>query len=998
MSVADFLYQYKLLDDSIEYDPELSFEDTIFNKKEFKDLILPRMEERPHPGDLLLHQRIIQRFLSSYAPYDELLLYHEVGTGKTCSAVGTIEQLRQENFGFQRALILVKGKPLIDNFINELVFVCTDGRYIPEDYESLTDMEKTIRTRKAIEDYYEFDTFEVFAKKIKASTDDQLRKKYNNTIIIVDEVHNLRPSDANSEEKNIYDEIHRFLHLLTNRKIMLMSATPMKDRSEEISTVMNLILPLDDQLPIDKKFAEKYLTDDDVKVPIKSQIKKLVSYFRGRVSYLKAQPTDVKKVFVGSKIRGIQHFKIFESGMSDFQTGPYSQALKDDVGEEEKSKKGVYSNSRQASLLVYPDGSYGSKGYKNYITEERRPVLGEKDKFIYSFSLTREFKNLFENKSYEQKYSELEKLSTKYASLVNILMTTPNESSFAYIDLVEGSGSIVLSKILEQFGFSKAKGGEKTPGLRYAIITNKTATTKGIKSIVKTFNSKENKHGDIIKLIIGSKVISEGITLKNVQNIHIITPFWNYSEIDQAIGRGIRAFSHKDLGRDVAVKVYHYAALPANNSKSIDVIMYKISEKKDISIKAMERVLKISAFDCELTKLRNIRDDPMTRECDYQSCDYQCNGITVDEYIKELDDSYNNLYLTNDLKMLSIVITNILSREYCITFEKLKGLLPEYTNFQILTCLNDLIMGKNSVMCSNGLKGFVYESDGYFYVSDKLWSKNYFDSYYIQNPTYYKKGGFDAIVKDQYLDQIPEKIELMIAGTNDERDIILSTLPLNIQEMFLEAAVLANKKKIKVNEGFQKYLLQYYKDFIKRYDTVTISSLLFDSKNELRCLEKEKWRLCGNDAEKLFKEEKDRKNTELENNPYGYYGIYNNDTKKFQIRDVSQQEYKETDDTRKETKGKVCSSWLLSDLVKMVIKLQMVLPPNIAKMSKDELLKILLDKKYKKKMAKIMGEDALKKLSKENLQRVYYYGTMAIKKLCEEIQDFFRKNNLLLIM
>lgn len=59
-----------------------------------------------------------------------------------------------------------------------------------------------------------------------------------------------KPSKASkaTSSLNIYKQFHRFLHVVKDCKILLMSGTPMKDGVEEIASVMNLILPLNKQL------------------------------------------------------------------------------------------------------------------------------------------------------------------------------------------------------------------------------------------------------------------------------------------------------------------------------------------------------------------------------------------------------------------------------------------------------------------------------------------------------------------------------------------------------------------------------------------------------------------------------------------------------------------------------------------------------------------------------------------------------------------------------
>ena len=78
----------------------------------------------------------------------------------------------------------------------------------------------------------------------------------------------------------------------------------------------------------------------------------------------------------------------------------------------------------------------------------------------------------------------------------------------------------------------------------------------------------------------------------------------------------------------------------SNNSKtnSIDLIMYKRSEDKDILIMQIMRLIKESAFDCQLNRKRNIKstDIPGSRDCDYMDdCNYKCRECTFYERKRE---------------------------------------------------------------------------------------------------------------------------------------------------------------------------------------------------------------------------------------------------------------------------------------------------------------------------------------------------------------------------
>jgi Cdc6-like AAA superfamily ATPase len=234
ITISDFLPKYPNIHKRESgvlnpYDDE-TFGGAIYKKKEFYNERLPPVEEFPDKkGELMRHQKIISRFLSSYTMYDELLLYHEMGSGKTCTSIAVIEKIKNEtNMNFKGALIFARGEGLLNNYISELVFKCTDGRYIPDNYERLNKLERIHRVKKLIHDFYKFYTFETFAKDISRMSDDDIRRQFSDYIVIIDEVHNIRIQE-HRRELSIYDQFHRFLHVISNTKILLLSGTPMKD-------------------------------------------------------------------------------------------------------------------------------------------------------------------------------------------------------------------------------------------------------------------------------------------------------------------------------------------------------------------------------------------------------------------------------------------------------------------------------------------------------------------------------------------------------------------------------------------------------------------------------------------------------------------------------------------------------------------------------------------------------------------------------------------------
>ena len=151
---SEFLPKYPRIAavDNIDLNPyNGEFYSTLYKKKEFYDLRLQPNEVTPNePGMLMNHQKIIARYMSSETPYQGLLLFHEMGTGKGCSAIGSIELLKST--GKFKSAYYIASRTLSDNFLNELVYVCTDGRY-RSDEEGLTKEQVIRANRKKVSEF-----------------------------------------------------------------------------------------------------------------------------------------------------------------------------------------------------------------------------------------------------------------------------------------------------------------------------------------------------------------------------------------------------------------------------------------------------------------------------------------------------------------------------------------------------------------------------------------------------------------------------------------------------------------------------------------------------------------------------------------------------------------------------------------------------------------------------------------------------------------------------
>ena len=74
-----------------------------------------------------------------------------------------------------------------------------------------------------------------------------------------------------------------------------------------------------------------------------------------------------------------------------------------------------------------------------------------------------------------------------------------------------------------------------------------------------TYNMTNNLRGTQIKIIFIGPAGTEGISLSNVRQVHILEPYWNEVRIKQLIGRALRACSHKDLPMEErVVDIFRY--------------------------------------------------------------------------------------------------------------------------------------------------------------------------------------------------------------------------------------------------------------------------------------------------------------------------------------------------------------------------------------------------------------------------------------------------------
>lgn len=875
----------------LNYYPEYDFYDVNMLKKEFRLLELDVSEPKPNKGEPLKHQEFVSKFISPLTNNDRLIAFHGLGTGKTCLSVQFAELARKINKNNNKTLVLVRGQPSKRNFMRELANVCTDGDYIPmnieikekgseqKKYVKLTQEQRNKRTIKLIRKNYEIETFQKFSNDLSKISDTQISNFYSDRNIIIDEAHNLRYQPKDSKV-SIYDQIHRLLHVSQRTKILLLTGTPMRDKPNEVVSLLNLLLPMEKQIKI---------RDFDNAIDDKNKLRDM---FYGLVSYVRQMESNVKKIYEGDVSPTMKKILTSRHKMSELQNKTYNEVWTSEVEDDsdidnsedaddndEDGSQSLYTKPRHVSLMVFPDGSYGKEGIDN------KTWIREDAKGFWHF--TNELKNFIDMKGTDEdsRLSQLEKLSTKYAFIVRELIKHKNEKAFVYCSFVRGSGILLFGAILEHFGFDQLDTSifnpqheelkseddvtldEKSSASqeffnvdtikknrnRFAVITGNSVSPYVADRIINSlYNNPKNLYGDYLRIILGSHVIGEGSSLFAVRQLHITSPHWNNAVTKQAIGRGLRAFAHDLLPPEERyIKVYRHASVfvsdkKASDKKSIDMRMYKLSEDKDIAIKKVERAMKESAVDCFLNRKRNIRldlDKNESEDCDYQRCNYSCAFIDKDVVNENelIDDTYNMFFADREIKVIIGKIKNLFLEIDTLDLSIIFSKLEEHSNILIIRALKYCIDNMIEFISKNGFRCFLKEDNNLYYLTKRLdFPSSYINSGYANIPEIVPSINISNLIEKSSENFMETQIDI-IKNTDYEDDkakivkIVRTILGPIEREQFLENFFIASKLRIKKNREFRKDYLEFYSNYIYEIQDKYVSFYL---KPELRYIDK----------------------------------------------------------------------------------------------------------------------------------------------------------------
>ena len=246
------------------------------------------------PGDndvndfsLMTHQQIVRDYLNLYSPYRGLLLYHGLGSGKTCSSIAIAEGLKNA-----KPVIIMTPASLQVNYREELK-KCGDELYKknqfwefipiagedaemadtlskvlslspdhirknggawmvnmtkPSNYDQLSARDKLkldTQIDQMISHKYRFMNYNgMRLSALTELTKNDTINPFDNSVVIIDEAHNLVSRVVNkltSKKPSIGVMLYKLLMKAKNAKIVLLTATPIINYPNEIGILFNIL-------------------------------------------------------------------------------------------------------------------------------------------------------------------------------------------------------------------------------------------------------------------------------------------------------------------------------------------------------------------------------------------------------------------------------------------------------------------------------------------------------------------------------------------------------------------------------------------------------------------------------------------------------------------------------------------------------------------------------------------------------------------------------------
>ena len=844
------------------------------------------------------NQKFLKKFLSIDTSNTSILLFHGVGVGKTCSSI-----LIAENFVdvFDKKVLVLLPSALESNYRKEL-FDMSKLNYDTQTYEScngqqyldmipswnkMSRVEVNKKIQKMINEKYSFfgylkmvnyiDTIKRKSKE-KYGNDmnkrnmyifNTVREEFSNRIFIIDEIHNIRLINEKSMKK--FPKVLKFiLRCAENVRLVMLSATPMFDNPSEISWIMDFVYLTDKQY---YSYDTSIEFDDNEKLT-KSSIKKLKYFAKNYVSYMRGYDPETFPIQYYASSKLSKHPKIdmlnLKSKIKPIDDKDYEFMYSKMTGQQ----KHIYNinkikqndtnkdiqNRIQLSNIVYP-------------TDNNNDIRNSKGKtgFFNNFEKKENTKQLrvtyIDKKNMFLKLDNLNNYSSKIYNIMKDIDTKEGliliYSKFLY------SGLIPCAIALEHLGYDKYNNNNilldnkiKKNKKAYIILTADDSVSPNNTNELVKFNDPSNKNGDLIKIALINEVASEGVTFKNVREIHILEPWYNMNKIEQIIGRGVRYYSHEALPeekRNVGVFLHLNVNNDKENIESVDYRRYRLGIKKQDKINQIENIIKSNSIDCVLNNNSsvNLVKDIVKSDGSKAKVSSKYDNIVCAHKSKIVKkQKYSNLrMLLFDIIETSKHLRKVIADNMMYEFD-LQQIKKLHDNDLLEHTLNYMCKNKTSLQI-NKIKGYLIKTNNqYFfqqeeiddykitlvdrrskkrkyvshYIIDKVVNEDskYTDETETEKPKHEEGKSIDKKFLKAYT-KLHNLMKLVDANTKD--DIIADMIVDRISANDIEKVVEATNEQMLKSLDTGKYVIKDENDDIVAYYNVYIDTYLCKRKN-----------------------------------------------------------------------------------------------------------------------------------------------------------------------
>jgi len=502
------------------------------------------------------HQLYVRDYFVK-SEYKGLYLYHKLGSGKSCTSIIVADEMLKN---LKRVFVLTPGS-LRKNWLSEYCNVCG-----------------TLET----DDRFTFITYNYNIQLHLGKYD------FNDSLVIIDEVHNLLNGYKNKSPNAtlLYNKI------MTSRcRVLALSGTPIiqDDIASEWTDIYKLLT------------GKNEIYSDVEKIP-DEELRGIISYYPGDPSNFPR--VHVKFELVPMTITQFESFdKAYEKEKKVIVKGPpnprlfHTNRIKYEYLKKEFIKATKFIVSRTISNCNYgslklvdlkADSESESEDSESGDSEELGSELGrapaseseESEDSEPEMERPKRLKHLPDLlvkdggwvSTENLKNNFLSTFSPKFKTILLNISRHFNSKHVIYSFFKTRSGVQLLHSLLTNCGIT-------------AEIYSGDVNVKKREEILNRFNSKENRNGKKLKVLLVTSAGAEGISILECNNIHIIESDTRENKTRQAIGRVIRYKSHSSLPpSEQYVNVWRYwSVVPEGlkDDKLVDESLYRKGLKSE---------------------------------------------------------------------------------------------------------------------------------------------------------------------------------------------------------------------------------------------------------------------------------------------------------------------------------------------------------------------------------------------------------------------------------